>query len=277
MLISYEQFQEILTKSIKDGDDFYLSLLETIIKEPTRYCGLFRLSNAKTKLIQNVMQSREIKFGDIIEELTTQYLHLMGYQNLNKNIGALPDGDILNLDQHFTDGSTIYIVEMKIRDDHDSTKKRGQYQNFHNKILLTRKNNIDKHINASMWFVDDGLKKNKNYYDSEMKKEKFENCTINLYYGREFFDSLKNGSVIWEELINILTNYRKLNASETIEIPDFGTSKRILNALVNLKESLWKKLTSDDPKYTLLRNEIFNNGDNIAKAKTIREEKHEKF
>ena len=65
MLISYEQFQEILTKSIKDGDDFYLSLLETIIKEPTRYCGLFRLSNAKTKLIQNVMQSREIKFGDI--------------------------------------------------------------------------------------------------------------------------------------------------------------------------------------------------------------------
>lgn len=65
-----------------------------------------------------------------MEELLTEYISRLGYTNFNKNLGADENGDFLNVDQYFTDEQTIYIVEMKIRDDYNSTKKRGQYSDF---------------------------------------------------------------------------------------------------------------------------------------------------
>ena len=123
MILSYASFMDKLNKKIKSGDDFYLELLETVIDNPSRYCGLFRLSNAKTKLIQNVTQSKEIKFGDFMEDIVTDYLSLIGYENKTKDLGFDENGDRLNADQVFSKGNTIYLVEQKIRDDHDSTKK----------------------------------------------------------------------------------------------------------------------------------------------------------
>jgi len=42
-------------------------------------------------------------------------------------------GEELSLDQYFTDGKIYYFVEQKVRDDHDSTKKRGQISNLEKK------------------------------------------------------------------------------------------------------------------------------------------------
>lgn len=270
MIMSYKEYCSFLEKRILSGDDFYLSLLKNVIDNPTRYCGLFRLSNARTKLIQNVTQSQEIKFGDIMEDVTTEYLSRLGYKNFDKNLGKDENGDELNVDQYFTDGSKVYVVEMKIRDDHDSTKKRGQYSNFHKKVNLIRKKHPGKHIVGAMWFVDDGLVKNKNYYKGEMDMETFSSCELHLYYGSEFFDSLKDGSAAWAELIEILTKYRIQNMSKDIEIPDFGSSEVILKALIKLDSKSWKKLMSNDSKYDLLRKELFSNGKNLEEAKKRR-------
>lgn len=273
MIITYEEFCDILENRIQSGEDFYLSLLETVINNPTRYCGLFRLSNAKTKLIQNVTQSKEIKFGDLIEELTTEYISRLGYTNFDKRLGRDSNGDDLQVDQYFTDSKKIYVVEMKIRDDHDSTKKRGQFSNFKKKVNLVLGKHKNQQVEASMWFVDDGLVKNRNYYRSEMQKEKFNNCSLHLYYGAEFFNSLNNGEQAWEEFIQILTDYRIENSSVDVEIPDFGSSSEILNALVKLSPRNWNKLMSDDPKIELLRTELFSSGSNIQDAKAIRKNK----
>lgn len=270
MIISYEEFCELLSKHIQSGDEFYLNLLKNVIDNPSRYCGLFRLSNAKSKLIQNVTQSKEIKFGDIVEELATEYIERLGYKTFNKNLGADEKGDFLNVDQYFTDGTNIYIVEMKIRDDHDSTKKRGQYSNFQKKIKLVRKLNPTAHIDASMWFVDDSLVKNKNYYKEMMQSDDFMNCTLHLYYGSEFFHSLKNGDNAWAEFIQILTQYRVDNSNVDVDIPDFASSKEMLDCLVNLPNKYWNKLNSSLPQYVLLRKELFGAGDNIEKAKALR-------
>lgn len=270
MIILYDEFCELLMKHIQSGKDFYLDLLETVIDNPSRYCGLFRLSNAKTKLIQNITQSNEIKFGDIVEELSTEYIDRLGYQNFEKNLGKDENGDNLNVDQYFTDGEIIYIVEMKIRDDHDSTKKRGQYSNFQKKIKLIMQKNPGKHIDASMWFVDDGLVKNKNYYKSMMDAEKLENCSLHLYYGGEFFSSLKGGEEAWKEFIDILTKYRMQNSKVDVNVPDFGSSVEIYNALLELPNKYWNKLNSSLPQYQLLRKELFSSGDNLEKAKLRR-------
>ncbi len=267
VIISYDEFYNLLSKHFQNGDDFYLSLLQTVINNPSRYSGLFRLSNAKSKIIQNITQSREIKFGDIIEQITTEYIERLGYQNFNKNLGTDSKGDVLVADQFFTDGEIIYLVEMKIRDDHDASKKRGQYDNFKRKILRIKNLYPNQHIDASMWFVDNSLVKNKKYYLQEMITENFDNTSLHLYYGGEFFATLRGGSDAWNELITILREYRHLHAnSSDVEVPDFGTSKQIYDALLKLPQKYWDKLMSDKSEYVILREELFSSGDNLKKA-----------
>lgn len=164
MILTYEFFVEKLNEKIKSDADFCYELLKNVIDNPHRYTGIFRLSNAKTKLIQNVTQSREIKFGDFMEDIVTIYIEKMGYNNLNKRIGTDENGDSLNADQVFLGGDTVYLIEQKIRDDHDSTKKRGQYANFKKKFSLLERLYPGNKINATMWFIDGSLVKNKKLF-----------------------------------------------------------------------------------------------------------------
>lgn len=267
MIISYETFLEKLHKKIKSGDDFYLELLETVIDNPSRYCGLFRLSNAKTKLIQNVTQSKEIKFGDFMEDIATDYIEKLGYRNMQKDLGCDENGDRLNADQVFIKDEVVYLVEQKVRDDHDSTKKRGQFANFDKKVRLIRQQHPDKRLVASMWFIDDGLVKNKNYYQSEMESTIYPNTELHLYYGGEFFESLDGGSEVWKEIVAYLERNRMENSNEIFTIPDFGTSDEIYQALLKLPRKYWLKLLSNSSKYDLLRKELFSCGNNLSNAK----------
>lgn len=266
MIISYEEFSNDLHKKIKSGNDFYLELLETVIDNPSRYCGLFRLSNAKTKLIQNVTQSNEIKFGDFMESIVTKYISKLGYTNLDKEAGVDEDGNRLNIDQLFKLNDTIYLVEQKIRDDHDSTKKRGQFSNFVKKVNLMRRIYPTSHIVAGMWFIDDSLVKNKNYYKAEMNACEFDNIELKLFYGDEFFNFLNNGQSAWNEIIEYLTQLRLDNNNELVYIPDFGSSDEIFEALLKLSKKHWEKLNSNLPKYEQLRLEMFSSGENLEKA-----------
>lgn len=274
MIFRYDEFCQILENHLKTGDDYYLDLLMKIINYPERYSGIFRLSNIRSKLIQNLTQSREIKFGDILEELTTEYIARLGYQNFDKNLGRDENGDDLNVDQYFSDGTDLFLVEMKVRDDHDSSKKRGQFQNFQKKVHLVRQRHPDKHIEASMWFVDDTLIKNKNYYLEEMNKMQEKDVSLHLYYGGEFFDSLKGGKEAWDELTSILRRYRVEHSSldSDIQIPDFGSSSEIYQALLDLPDTYWKKLMSDTPIYSQIREELFSSGDNLEKAMKKRQQ-----
>ncbi|UUM19689.1 MULTISPECIES: HpyAIV family type II restriction enzyme [unclassified Mycoplasma] len=269
MFISQEEFNEIVSKHLKEGDDFYYLLLIKIINNPTRFSGLFRLSNARQKLLQNITQSNEIKFGDILEEITTKYIQKLGYTIFDKQLINNKKNLYLSVDQYFRDKNSIYVVEMKVRDDHDSTKKRGQYENFIQKLDLIKSIHKNIPIKASMWFVDDKLTKNKNYYLEQMKINRFDNIELKLYYGAEFFNSL-NSNHIWEELKKHLTYYKKQKRTIEFTVPDFGTSTEILNALVKLPEKEWTKLNSEKEEYVLLRDELFSSGNNIELAKQKR-------
>lgn len=50
----------------------------------------------------------------------------------------------------FKDKHTLYLIEQKIRDDHDSTKKRGQYANLIKKIKTLKQNFPSYNIIACM-------------------------------------------------------------------------------------------------------------------------------
>lgn len=266
MILSYDYFVEKLNSKIKTDDSFYYELLCTVIKNPHRYVGIFRLTNAKTKLIQNVTQSREIKLGDFMEDIVTDYIHAMGYTNLNKHIGTDTEGNQLNADQAFREDNTIYLIEQKIRDDHDSTKKRGQYDNFRKKYTLLKKQYPDCTINATMWFIDDSLVKNKNFYTIEASQNTLSNVTLNILYGGALFDTIFKRNDVWQEICQYLEKHKQERSDEILHIPDFDTSPEMLNALKQLKindPNLYQKLMSDKPLYVQLRKELFPTSTNL--------------
>lgn len=269
MIFTYEHFIEKLNSKIKSDESFIYELLVTVVKNPNRYTGIFRLSNAKTKLIQNVTQSREIKFGDFMEEIVTEYIAAMGYRNLDKNIGTDEDGNALSADQVFLKGNTVYLVEQKIRDDHDSTKKRGQFQNFKKKYMLLKYQYPSYRINATMWFIDHSLVKNKNYYIGEAETETTSNITLNIFYGGTLFEELFKRNDVWNEICSYLLKNKQERSNEILNIPDFDTSEEILVALKKLKKhepALYRKLNSDTPAYVQLRNELFPTKYNLNKV-----------
>ena len=260
MILTYEYFIEKLNEKIKTDADFCYELLNTVIDNPHRYTGIFRLSNAKTKLVQNVTQSREIKFGDFMEDIVTTYIAKMGYENLNKSIGTDEQGNALSADQVFVRDDTVYLIEQKIRDDHDSTKKRGQYDNFRKKYRLLERLYPTKKINATMWFIDDSLIKNRRYYLAEKTSEETINRKINIYYGIALFKELFHRTDVWDELVSYLRANKLQRNNKVIYIPDFDTSDEMLVALRRLKcekPGKYSKLLSDRPEYVQLREELF--------------------
>lgn len=255
MLKKYEDFANELNEKMKSDDEFFYELLITVIKNPERYTGIFRVSNARTKLIQNVTQSREIKFGDFMEDIITWYISAMGYANLDKKIS-----DDLKADQLFMMNGKICLIEQKIRDDHDSTKKRGQYDNFSSKYSALREKYPGHEIIAVMWFIDDGLRKNRKYYTGRAESESVPSVEIHIMYGGELFTGIFGRPDVWEEICLHLSRNKSERSNELLTIPDFSTSPEIMRALNRLKaqnNTLYKKLFSSKPEYIQLREELF--------------------
>ena len=129
--MDYKKFCNILNKHIFESEK--RELLKNMADRPERFIGLFRPSKPGTKILQHLLQSHEIRFGDALEELIEEILKDLGYSILPKSI-TTANGEQLSLDQFFTDGKNYYFIEQKIRDDHNSTKKRGQIANFEAKL-----------------------------------------------------------------------------------------------------------------------------------------------
>ena len=272
-MFTYEDFIIQLNNKIKNDEEFYYELLKTVISNPNRYTGIFRISNVKTKLIQNVTQSREIKFGDFMEYIVTQYIAAMGYVNLDKNIGQDKFGDYLSADQVFRNNEIVFLIEQKIRDDHDSTKKRGQYQNFQKKYSLLSRRYPNNRIIACMWFIDPSLVKNRNYYLTEASNEHLSNVNLYIYYGGELFSNLFQREDIWNEICEHLVRNKLERSDDILSIPDFDTSDEFFDALKRLfivERNLSKKLISDKPEYIQLRNELFPTGYNFKRLGLMR-------
>lgn len=266
--MTYDEFKNLLEEYLFNGEELYLDLLSKIIERPERYIGIFRASGSDSKLIQNITQSQQIRFGDFLERVTKKYLQEMGYTIINSNLNS--DDKKYVLDLYFKDENEIFFVEMKVRDDHDSTKKVGQFNNFKNKIELLLKNDSIKHLNASMWFVDDLFKANRKYYKQSLDKLEFTNTTLHLYYGDEFFISLNHGEQKWNEFIKLLKKYRREDMSQTTIIPNFGKDEVIFNVLLLLTDRQWNRLVSNNEKMKAVREEFFSEGDNLERARIAR-------
>ena len=235
--MDYKFFQNILNKQIFESSK--RDLLEKIANYPERYIGLFRPTKPKAKLIQNLLQSNEIRFGDALEIIFEKYFEEFGYVTLPKKIEI--ENGYLDIDQLFKDKNYIYFIEQKVRDDHDSTKKVGQFNNFENKIVSLSKIYEEKKLLCFMYFIDPTLTKNKKYYKEKIEKIQSDyKISAKLFYGKEFWDEIKH-SEVWNELLKYLEKWKK-------EIPDMPSinfdedAKSTFEEIKTIKVSDYRKL-----------------------------------
>jgi len=235
--MDYSTFTNILNRQIFECSK--RDLIEKISNYPDRYIGLFRPTKPKAKIMQNLLQSNEIRFGDALEILFYKYFEQLGFINLEKRIGS--GREYLDLDQIFKSKNSIYFIEQKVRDDHDSTKKRGQISNFEKKINALLTIYDEKELKCYTYFIDPGLTKNKKYYIHELDKIQSDyNVFTKLCYGKEFWDEIDHPGV-WEELLK----YLKCWKNEIPDMPSINFDDDPENTFEEIKDidvSIYRKL-----------------------------------
>lgn len=239
--MDYQKFSSILNRHIFDGNK--IDLLIKIANYPERYVGLFRPTKPKAKIFQNLLQSHEIRFGDALETIIEEILRDLGYKILEKNITTNVN-KLLRIDQLYTDDVKVYFVEQKVRDDHDSTKKSGQIDNFEKKINALY-DIYGGRLEGMMYFIDPSLTKNKNYYSKKLSEMRdFYGIEIKLLYGKDFFENLGEPQ-IWNNLLNWLKEWK-------VGLPVFPEANLDINPsdsfnfIKDMGLPVWRKLLTNE-------------------------------
>lgn len=251
--MEYNKFKVIFNSTIFEKSK--ADLITKVAKYPNRYIGLFRPTKPKAKLLQNLLQSHEIRFGNAFEAAIEEYLIENEFEILEKSF-VDNDGNALDVDQCFKKNKNIYFVEQKVRDDHDSTKKRGQINNFEKKLEVIIEKYGDNNLFGYFYFIDPDLTKNKNYYQSELERMSNDyGVSLSLCYGKELFDDLKISSA-WNEIIEYLKRWR----AELTELPEINfdiEAEHSFNEIKNLSPSIFRKLFSNDELFDKIVLTIF--------------------
>lgn len=267
-MIDYNKFVNILNKHLrKTKSDLLKKLPEIDFIFPRFYSTTshkaVKLQN-HNKILQHLLQSQEIRFGDAMEELISEFLKDWGFTVLPKIIVPDPANPRkkLYIDQYFTDGETYYFIEQKVRDDHDSTKKRGQISNFEAKLeYLYRKHG--QNLIGIMYFIDPDLVKNKNYYIKELNKmANTYGVDLHLLYGKElfeFFDKLD----VWNDLLSWLTRWKD-SLPELPEINFDNNPQDSFNEIKDLEIRFWRKILENEKLWEEgIMLAIFRNGETL--------------
>lgn len=266
--MNYHDFCQIVNRHLFEGEK--AELLKRIAESPERFIGLFRPTKPGTKILQHLLQSHEIRMGDALEEIIRRMIQDSGFSCLNSSI-VDQDGNNLSVDQYFTDGTHYYFIEQKVRDDHDSSKKRGQLSNFESKLATL----FDRHgrsLRPIMYFIDPDFHKNEGYYRQEIKRlEDLYQIPIKLLYGKELFEFLGYPSS-WDDLIQWLSQWK----DSLPDIPDINfdsTPEQSFAEIKTLNAPIWRRLLQNEALWQEgIMIAIFRTGKTLSLVHTFFEE-----
>ena len=238
------RFEEILNQHIFNPEE-KATLLRKIAQNPDRYIGIFRSTAPRLKLFQNLLQSREIRFGDGMEEVISELLAEKGFIHQPKRLPTSADEE-KSCDQYFFSPNILkyYLVEQKVRDDHDSSKKKGQFKNFEDKIVYLKSIHGSTLIGV-MYFIDPSLKKNRHYYEAELSKLSSElDVPLYLFYDGELFDFLEIPDV-WQFLKLALPKWQQ-SVPVNIEFDYDNDLEESWRVIQTVEIGVWYKLIMND-------------------------------
>jgi hypothetical protein len=240
--MDYATFENILNRHLLGAER--AELIRDLVKNPERFLGLFRPTRPRGKLLQHIYQQREIKFGDALEEIFSRMLEEAHYRLLKAQIVDPDVDEALECDFYFRSREgRFYLIEQKVRDDHDSTKRRGQWDNFQRKTEILYRAHGSA-LTAALYFVDPSLRKNGRFYEDKMAvlRSKLGLSTIYLWYGDQFFATLLTPAH-WEQLNHWLQTWKK----GLPERPDINLdSDEAYQELLGIEASTWRKLAREE-------------------------------
>lgn len=158
------------------------------------------LFTLEERLIEYRAKSMTIRLGDAVEAWANQFVKDSGYDLLLRH-ATLEDGKNADFDFAYTANCEIWFSEIKIRDDHDSTKKVSQCDDYLAKLNYLHNHYPDHVIHSCIWFVDPSLEKNKNYYLSRLSEDE-------VLYGEDF-DGFIGIYGLYSNLVSTLEYCRK--------------------------------------------------------------------
>lgn len=228
-IINYNTFKKIFNEVIFESSK--ADLLQKVANYPNRYIGLFRPTKPKSKILQNLLQSHEIRFGDAFELIIEEYLKNTNFNILPKKF-KLNNDNILNIDQCPNNENTIYYIEIKFKDNFNFKKSIRFINNFEQKLFALSKEYKGKKIVGIFYFIDPDLVKNKNYYLEELSKiSKDYKIQTHLFYGESLFEFLKIPDV-WKEIISHLEQWKK----QVPELPEINFDIDAKNTFNEIKD-----------------------------------------
>lgn len=249
-------FKEKIFSSTTDDErtkEIVLLCIDVITKQPECIIGFLRFQSFKQKMLQLLTQSFEIKTGDMLEAFFTKLIGSK-YVNIDKNITDPSNVNIRKkCDQLFEKDNEIILVEHKIRDNHDSTKKSGQAVNFEQKVNILHKIYPSKLIKSYEWFIDDQFTKNKKYYQTminELNQRSSEYNQSFLMYGRDFIDLFFEPDT-WNDFVDAYLKVKSSyvnDISSSIDSYDFDNdpSEIVFNSLIRKRNSMIDLFFDDD-------------------------------
>lgn len=239
--MEYSEFRDIFNSTILSGQ--MAEVLEKMAKNPHRFVGLLRPSTPRAKIYQYILQSREIRMGDALEIAIEALLKDSGLKALPKSLES-DEGDTLEVDLLLAKDDRIFMIEQKVRDDHDSTKKRGQVENFQKKLAVLHKRWGGRLVGV-IYFIDPSFHKNRRYYAGELRQlQRDMSVEMHLFYGKDLFDFFETGPA-WDHMMEWLETWRK----ELPELTDVDMDRdpdAALTELETMDPRLLNKLMKND-------------------------------
>ena len=235
--MKYEDFKKILDDKISKQSK--VKLIKNLAKNPHRYIGPFRPTVPRAKIIQNLTLSNESKFGGAFEIVIEKYLVENDFEVLDKRLD-IGGGKYLSIDQ-LVKKEKIIFIEQKMRDDHDSTKMRGQIKNFADKLSSLSKKYEKEYLQGYIYFVDMAFTKNKKFYEEEIKKLK-EKYGVELYlcYGKDLFIKLGLEKV-WLEIEEYAERWKE-ELEDLVDINFDNNAEEVFEEIKDMQPNIYRKL-----------------------------------
>lgn len=219
-------------------------LLRTLANSPFRFTGLFRIARPRTKISGFLTHRQEIQLGGAIEQVYEVLLEERGFQQLDIELTDR-NGNALKADQvaRSPEGHII-LIEQKLRDDHDSTKRQVQIQNFREKAASLRQQHPQDRILGFFHFEEVDPQKNKMYYEREIRRTEaeMENMEMHLTYGGELFRTLEIPEA-WDELVDHLRRWKQTREGNGLMDFDEDPERSLAEITDALKRGSTKGLT----------------------------------
>ncbi|WP_027120377.1 HpyAIV family type II restriction enzyme [Mycoplasmopsis lipofaciens] len=275
--MDYNQFEIQLKKTLTTNNG--PKLLMKLIDAPYRYISLLNPFNFKTKMEQSFLRTQENTYYKFLKEIAEYFLIQYQYELLDNNIQIhrpINENEFetvkLKPQLLFTDQEkNLNVVWIKKRDTYSASKAVEIFEKFVQNIKDIQFGYKEYKIKGFIWFIDNEFHLNENYYLSQIDSN-LDQLNLKIVYSSDFLAHFDHKSD-WEQIEQHMYSFKQKDYNFLLEMPNLDTDSETLEFMINMSNSSWEKLISNDDIYLNIRNKIFdqrNENSNFFKALKIR-------